>query len=329
MIPTRPAERRLEKLLGAIGSSRRVLILTHDNPDPDALASAWALHTLFSRGRRRQVDVAYGGLIGRPANRAMVSVLKFPIAPIERLDLSQYDRFALVDSQPETGNNSLPADRVPDVVLDHHPLREETRAAAFYDVRPAFGATATLLGEYLEAGRVRIDRRLATALFFALKSETADLSRQTTPRDLAFYTRLFRLVDREALSRIEHAPLPRNYLEWLKTAIVATQIGGSVALANLGPLDYPDRVAEFADIAIELEGIEWVLVLGRFEDALYLSVRTTKGAGAGRMIRKIVGELGKAGGHGTMAGGKVPIADGRSAEELEREIISRAKEFLA
>jgi nanoRNase/pAp phosphatase (c-di-AMP/oligoRNAs hydrolase) len=329
MIPLRPAARRLAKLLAAIGPARRILILTHDNPDPDALASAWALHSLLSRRRGREIDVGYGGLIGRPANRAMVSVLKFPIVPIEGLDLERYERFALVDSQPETGNNSLPADRVPDVVLDHHPLRDETRAARYFDVRPKLGATATLLGEYLDTARVRIDKRLATALFFALKSETLDLSRQTGPRDVALYTRLFRSVDREALSRIEHAPVSRNYLEWLKTAIAGTTMDGTLALANLGALDYPDLVAEYADIAIQLEGLEWVLVLGRYEGALYLSVRTTRGAGAGRMIRKIVGTLGKAGGHGTMAGGKVPITDERSAEDLEREIIARAREYLA
>jgi nanoRNase/pAp phosphatase (c-di-AMP/oligoRNAs hydrolase) len=325
---TAAGARRLARLLAAIGPARRVLVLTHDNPDPDALASAWALHAILSRGRRRDVDVAYGGLIGRPANRAMVSVLRFPLVSIERLDLSRYERFALVDSQPETGNNSLPAQRVPDVVIDHHPLREETRGARFFDVRPGYGATATLLGEYLEAARARVDRRLATALFYALKAETQDLARQTTARDIALYTRLFRVVDRQALSRIEHAPFSRNYFDWLQTAIAATRIDGAVALANLGPLDYPDRVAEFADIAIRLEGLEWALVLGRFEGALHLSVRTTRGAGAGRVIRKIVGDLGKAGGHGTMAGGKVPIAAGRAPEDLERELLARAREIL-
>jgi nanoRNase/pAp phosphatase (c-di-AMP/oligoRNAs hydrolase) len=323
--PIGPAQ--LDRLRGIAGKGP-VLILTHDNPDPDALASAWALHAILARGRRRKVDVAYGGLIGRPANRAMVSILRFPLVSIDRLELSRYDRFALVDSQPETGNNSLPAERVPDVVIDHHPLREETRGARYFDVRPRYGATATLLTEYLEAARARIDRRLATALFFALKSETLDLARQTSARDLALYTRLFQIVDRQALLRIEQAPFSRNYLDWLQTAIGATEIDGVVALANLGALDYPDRVAEFADIAIRLEGLEWALVVGRFEGALHLSVRTTRGVGAGRVIRKIVGTLGKAGGHGTMAGGKVPIAAGRSAEDLEREILARAREIL-
>lgn len=328
MRPT-PAERRVAGLLRALGGEGRVLVLTHDNPDPDALSSAWALRALVSRGGRRAVDVAYGGFIGRPENRAMVSVLGFPMEAIDRLDLSRYERFALVDSQPETGNNSLPAERVPDVVIDHHPLREETRAVPFFDVRPRYGATATLLGEYLDAARIRVDRRLATALYFGLKSETLGLTRQTSARDLAFYERLFPRVDREALARIEHAPLSRNYLEWLGTAVGATRFEGRLALALLGELDYPDRVAEYADMAVRVEGVVWALVLGRFAGALYLSIRTSQKAGAGQMIRRIVGQLGKAGGHGTMAGGKVAFRDAEHAASLEAEIVARAKALLS
>jgi nanoRNase/pAp phosphatase (c-di-AMP/oligoRNAs hydrolase) len=327
---TATAQRRLARLRKAIGHARRVLVLTHDNPDPDALSSAWALRALLRHGApRRTVEIAYGGLIGRPENRAMVKQLAIPLLAIERLALDRYDGFALVDSQPETGNNSLPVERTPDIVIDHHPLREETRAAKFHDVRPRYGATATILGEYLDAAGARIDRALATALFFGVKSETLDLSRETTPKDVAFYRRLIDRVDRALLSRIEHAPLSPNYLDWLRTAIDATERHGKLAIATVGALDYPDRVAEFADIAIRLGGIEWVVVVGRFEEALYLSVRTTRQRGAGQMVRKIVGELGKAGGHGSMAGGKVPIAGGRTAGYLELELARRARELLS
>src|SRR5262245_4974489 len=96
-----PADRRLARLRRTLSRSRRLLILTHDNPDPDALSSAWALRALVSRSRRGTIDVAYGGMIGRPSNRALVSVLGFPMTPIDRLDLASYDAYALIDSQPE------------------------------------------------------------------------------------------------------------------------------------------------------------------------------------------------------------------------------------
>lgn len=320
---------RVRRLLRALGDAKNVLILTHDNPDPDALSSAWALRALMRHKSRRRVDVAYGGIIGRPANRAMVTELGFPLVPIESVSFDRYERFALVDSQPETGNNSLPADRIPDVVIDHHPLREETRAVPYFDVRPRVGATATILGEYLDAARVRVDRRLATALLLGVKSETLELSRETTRQDIAFYRHLLDRIDRELLSRIEGARLSRDYFEWLRSAITETTIDGRLAMARLGDLDYPDRIAEYADMAIRIEGVEWVVVMGRYKGAIYLSVRTTRQRGAGQMVRKIVGTRGKAGGHGSMAGGRVRFTNGPSAHELEAEMMWRAKELLA
>lgn len=323
-----PEERRVDRLRRAIGKARRILVITHDNPDPDALSSAWALRALL-RGSRRSVDVAYGGMIGRPENRAMVSLLRLPLKPIEKLALGRYERLALVDSQPETGNNSLPVEMVPDIVIDHHPLREETKAAAFRDVRPGYGATATILGEYLDAAGVRIDPRLATALLYGVKTETHDLSRETTSKDVAFYRALFGRVDRQILSKIERAPLSRNYLDWLRSAVDSTKIEGKLAIGRLGKMDYPDRVAEYADMVVRIDAVEWAVIMGWFGDALYFSVRTTRQRGAGRMARRIAGELGKAGGHGSMAGGKVPIPPKRTAEQIQREIVKRTKELLA
>ncbi|MFN0152324.1 MAG: DHH family phosphoesterase [bacterium] len=323
------ARQRLARLARALGNAKRILVITHDNPDPDALSSAWALRALFKAGTRRVVDVAYGGIIGRPENRAMATLVGYPLVPLDQIAFERYERLALVDSQPETGNNSIPADRVPDVVIDHHPLRDETRAVAYYDVRPTIGATATIVGEYLDAAKIRIERPLATALFLGIKSETLDFSREATARDIAFHRSLFDRVDRVLLSRIENAPLSRDYLEWLKTAITGTSLEGRLALARLGDLDYPDRVAEYADMAIRLEGVEWVVVMGRFEGAIYLSVRTTRARGAGQMVRRIVGAHGKAGGHGTMAGGKVPIPNGASAKQLESDLMARSRELLA
>ncbi|MCO5190382.1 MAG: phosphoesterase, partial [Anaerolineae bacterium] len=47
-----------------------VLILTHDNPDPDALASGKALATLLLAAWNIPSQLTYCGLIQRPENRA-------------------------------------------------------------------------------------------------------------------------------------------------------------------------------------------------------------------------------------------------------------------
>ena len=113
---------------------RRWLILTHDNPDPDALASAAALAQLLKRRYRVSATIGYGGIIGRAENLEMVRGLRLRLSRVRHLSWKNYRHFALVDTQPRTGNNQLPAEVVPDVVIDHHPTRKESLKAAFADM---------------------------------------------------------------------------------------------------------------------------------------------------------------------------------------------------
>src|SRR6185295_7448317 len=156
----------------------RWLVLTHDNPDPDALASAQLLARLLRQAFQQKVTAAYGGIVGRAENREMVRNLRFPFSHVRHLSLKKYQHFALVDTQPRTGNNQLPARIVPDIVIDHHPLRSNTQTGPFYDIRPKYGATATILAEYLLAADIQPTHALTTALIYAIRSETQDFARE-------------------------------------------------------------------------------------------------------------------------------------------------------
>src|SRR5690348_4833188 len=95
----------------------RWLVLTHDNPDPDALASAVLLGRILRRGLGQKVTVAYGGIVGRAENREMVRALRLPLSHVRRLNLRNYGRFALVDTQPRSGNNQLPREATAEIVV--------------------------------------------------------------------------------------------------------------------------------------------------------------------------------------------------------------------
>lgn len=301
--------RRLHRLAEALGRSRRLLILTHNNPDPDSIASAWILGRIARRLGLRRVVLAYGGIVGRTENRAMITVLKIPLLPLARVDPSAFDTLALVDSQPHGGNVSLPGGDLPLIVFDHHPCRRSTRGVAYYDIRDDYGTTTTILYEYLLAAGIQPDRRLSTAVFHAIRSETQNLGRDAAEADARAFLRCFPLVDNEALSKIEHAPLPRSYFAMIDRAIDGTRIYGEVAVTLLGSVQTPDMVAQFADLIVRLEGIGWALAIGRFGPDLLLSIRTNHpNANAGNVIRKIVGIEGAAGGHDMIAGGKIPAA---------------------
>lgn len=289
----------------------RWLILTHDNPDPDALTSAVLLERLLRQGFQQKVTAAYGGLIGRAENREMVRSLGFKLSHLRYLNLRNYARFALVDAQPHTGNSQLPKDIVPTLVFDHHPLRKATQSSPFFDVRTEYGATATLLAEYLESAGLEITRREATAVVYAIRTETQDFSRELSPADKARYDELLPRIDKRALGKIQSARLPPSYFKTVHEALEGLETVGTLLLSHLGEVDQPDIVPELADLLLRMEGKTWCLVTGRFEDRVYLSIRTTNmRADAGRMMRRLVGRNGKGGGHGMIAGGWVKITVG-------------------
>ncbi len=305
--------------------------MTHDNPDPDTIASGWALLRLVRRLRRIRADLVYGGIIGRGENRALLEVLKIPLRRFEEVDPRSYDAVALVDSQPRTGNNSLPPGIVPTIVIDHHPMRRATRDIPFHDVREDYGASVTIISEYLVAAGLRLDRRLATAIFYAIKAETKNLGREASRADVKAFLDFFPLVDNHALSRIEHPPISRTYFSMIDSAIDGTRIHGRVAVTRSGEVSNPDAVAEFADLMVRLEGIRWSIAVGRYGPDLWISIRTNlERANAGRMVRRVVGKLGVAGGHGMMAGGKIPdgAASPSRAAEMEELLCARALTLL-
>jgi nanoRNase/pAp phosphatase (c-di-AMP/oligoRNAs hydrolase) len=170
--------------------------------------------------------------------------------------------------------------------------------------------------------------RLATAIFYGIQSDTQGLSRGSWPVDQEVYFKLLSSIDREILALVENAVLPREYFQAFNFGLEAAKIFGSVVIANLGPLHRPDFLAEMADMLIRLEQIRAVLCMGYYADILYLSLRTVAGKGdAGVLIQKIVSPIGKAGGHGTVAGGQIRLLE-REVGEVTAEVQQRFLEVM-
>ena len=252
----------------------------------------------------------------------MVRSLHLKLSHIRHLSVRRYQRFALVDTQPRTGNNQLPDDVQPDLVIDHHPVRKTTLAAGgFLDIRPTYGATATLLGEYLLAAGIRPTHGLATALIYAIRSETQDFSREFTGPDKAIYDEFFQLANHRLLARIQNPRLPLSYFGNLHEALERLESVDSLILSHLGAVEQPDIVPELADLLVRLEGKTWSLVTGTYGDRMYLSIRTTNPrADAGALMRRLIGRRGKGGGHGRTAGGWIDAAKLGPAERLRLQM---------
>lgn len=319
------SQNNLQLLFNALNGTNQILILPHNDPDPDAVASAVALRYLLAQTLKLTTTLAYYGIIGRAENKALVNYLDHPFQPLGAIPAQQLSPVALVDTQPGAGNNALPAESTLAIVVDHHPWRQGTAQAAFHDIRTTAGATSTILTEYLQAAGIEPEQRLATALFYGIKTDTMGLSRGTGPADAAAYFYLQPRIDEDALIEIERAQLPVGYFKSFDTALRAARIYNQVIVAYIGSMTYPDLAAEMADILLRLEGIQWVICMGMYKEKLILSVRTRNHeGGAGRLAQAIVGKRGVAGGHGVMAGGYVPLQNktpGRLAAHLSRKAL--------
>jgi nanoRNase/pAp phosphatase (c-di-AMP/oligoRNAs hydrolase) len=302
---TRTRVTRIRRLLDP---APRVLIMMQDDPDPDAIASALALRTVLGR-TKSAAPIATFGRIRRPENLAMARILDIDVERIDPATARSFDAVAMVDVQPSFFEE--PFGEVA-LVIDHHP-EERPVAARVKDVRPAYGATATILTEYLRAVDAKITPRLATALLYGIKADTLSLERGATRADVDAFAFLHPLANHSALRRIERPDLPDAALDALALGIARRRLVHGVLFSHLGTVAYPELIAQFADLFLQVEGAEWSVVSGLVNEELHISVRNVGHVrSAGEVVRAAFGDLGGAGGHRAMAKAVVPLAAWRA-----------------
>jgi nanoRNase/pAp phosphatase (c-di-AMP/oligoRNAs hydrolase) len=331
MSRTTDSAERLAKLGVVLAGARSMLIVLQDNPDPDAIAAAAALREVAHRRHGIACSIAHGGTIGRAENLALVRYLGLNTRGLASVELERFDRLAMVDAQPGAGNVGLRPGARPDVVVDHHPIRRETRSARFTDIRSSYGATSTILHQYLRAAGIDIDPPLATALVYGIRSDTQDLGRKTTRADLDAYLGLYPQANLRALARIVSAPLPRAYFAKLRRALDNATVYDVRVVSFLASLDSQDMVAEAADLLLRVEDMTWSLCLGVVGGWLHASVRSTDPEhNAGAVARKLAARRGFGGGHRMLAAAQIPLLPEEIADpaRLRRFVERLIQRFL-
>ena len=285
-----------------------LVILPHDNPDPDSMASAVCLKFLVNRLLEKEAYIALGGIVGRAENRAMRTYLNIELVPVSEVRFTGDVQVALVDTQPGRSNNSLPEGVVPTVVIDHHPAYATYPGVPFLDLRDDYGATSTILTEYLRESKLDVEPKIATALFYGIAAETQDLGREATAADIEASHFLYPYANKRRLAKIENARVPREYFRVFREAIDhAALYDHKIVVSLLGDVQYPDMVAEVADFLLRLDGAEWSAAIGAYNGCLYCSIRTTdRDANAGDLLQRVLGAK-SAGGHDQIAGGRIPL----------------------
>ena len=314
----------------------RFLALTHESPDPDALGALVGVRTLLEEHFGYAVSIATVGEIHRAENLAMVRELGLHFADLDQLDVEGYQGVLLVDSQPGFGHTQLPENPPTLAVFDHHQAPSEGNSSLarvpHIDVREDAGATASIVYDYLTTAGVELDVETATALFCGVRYDTGDLSHDVSQLDEEAWYETFRRADRQRVARIGRPSLPEVYYSELVRSLTSARRHGTLVLGLLGEVANPESVAEMADFFLRMEGCAWSLVGGCYEGTYYVSLRTQLPGGyAYPLLERVLDGRGSFGGHGRVAGGRIPLdEDSETAvQRLESRLRARALEILA
>jgi len=307
---------RVVKIRELLSDREKVGILLQPDPDPDGIASAYALRFLIGRKRTTAPLISFGE-VRRPENQALCEAIGIEVRVITPDELDEFDALVLVDVQPNVFGDDPPERlKQPDVVIDHHPERTGY-SATLRDIRTRYGATASILTEYLRATKTEINAKLATALLYGIKSDTQYLGRQTSHEDMLSFAYLHSSHSPALLRRIERPALPLAGLQALGRALAKAEIRDGIHMLVLGRVR-EDVIPQVADMALQAEGAEWAIAVGTVDRNLVFSVRNVGYVrAAGEVVRAVVEGLGVGGGHRSMAKGIIPL-------KAFREVYGRA-----
>lgn len=320
------ANRRSDRFLAGLANAKRIILISHVNPDPDSLASMLGLAHLIETKLDKPTVMTRDGLIGRAENRVMVDVLHLELTAIEEVDWQPGDAVVMVDSQPKTGRHTLGEKTPINAVLDHHDTPGDLTEVPFVDVRPSFGATCTLVTRYLLEQKVSLPDKVATALLYGIETEMTGFPREASDADDDALLKLYPLADKDLLAQIRNARLPHSHFECLLQALQSSFLYDRLIMTWVNDLPQPEQAAEVVDFMIRFEKVDWAVCGGIHHDKLIISVRSAlPHAAAGELLRQVVGKLGKAGGHDRRAGGCIPLSSTSESaiEELQSDLRKR------
>lgn len=295
------AAEKLRRLYTYCGKEDHLAVLI--NADPDSIASAMALKRLFWR-RVATTTIIHINEIKRPDNLAMVRLLRVGMNHINKADLSSFSRFALVDSQP--AHNPLFEQVSYDIIIDHHPQTEVT--SPFIDIRPDYGATASIMTEYLRSAKIKPSAQLATALFYAIKTDTDNFERKAQIEDVRAFQYLFRHSNIHLARKIEQSEITFDFLKIYHRAIERMQRRKGRIYAHLGSITSPDLCVLIADFFMKVHDVTWSIVSAIYKKDIIIILRNDGiRKNAGKVAGKAFGAIGSAGGHKSAARAEIPL----------------------
>ncbi len=298
-----------------------VVLQTHDYPDPDAIAAAYGLSVLISTLGGSAV-ICHTGAITRAITQEMISILQIPILPAV-LAPGRENSIIVVDGRIRNDNvTKFPGKYIGEI--DHHPGEIDPDGDSWHDVRPHYGSTSSIVGEYWRDLGLPIPREVATALAIGLNTDTQRLLRGVTGEDIEIYAWLFRHADREYLQYVLNNNIERADFAWFSKAIANLEVQDRFGMTDLGEMDNPALLAIICDFLLTAREINVMLTLAQSGERVLLSMRSESPShAADRIVQQITTGIGSGGGHRSMAAGSCQFSDNSPPEFVKRLIRER------
>jgi nanoRNase/pAp phosphatase (c-di-AMP/oligoRNAs hydrolase) len=314
----------LKKILQKVDGT--IAVFTHNEPDPDSIASALAFSAICENEGVKS-KIYYGGEISHQENIELVRLLELELHQITNDDeltiaLNNASKVAMIETAVPSQNNPLPADLVPNFVFDHHSTAKDVVASDLIDIRSDVGALSTAMTIYLQQLDVKVDSKLATALLYALKTDTKSFTRNVSPTDLKAAAFLSPFSDEKILKRIESPPMTPYTMNVIGNAIVNREVKDGVLFSSVGYVEERDALPQAAEFLLREKDIKIVGLCGIRGYNIHISARSTDGeVHLGEAIKRAFSEYGSAGGHASSAGVQISLDRVNIADKSDKELI--------
>lgn len=303
-----------------IKSDKRVLIQTHDFPDPDAVASAYGLQYFFSLYNIPS-QIIYVGEIQRDALRNMINKLDIKVTRDIDASLRDDDLIVIVDGCKGSKNvTDLPGFEI--AVIDHH-IVKEPEDVPYVSIYEELGSCSTIITGYFIDKELKIPQDIATALKVGLSRDTDLLTRKVTNRDVDAYHYLHTFANNNLVNSLLRNNIQLSDFAFFDKTITQLKRENCIAWHYFEEGCETNLMGILGDFILSAQEIELSVLFAKNNNSISISVRNENPEwSAAECIRIITKGIGAGGGHNEMAGGVIFSSNNFSEENTIKKVIN-------
>lgn len=316
---------KIDKLLECVKKKDWVFIQTHDFPDHDAVASAFALQYLLDQEGIRS-HIIYEGEIERNSLERMIDELMIDIGHTTKHSLKTESEIIIVDGCKGNRNvTDLVGTEI--AVIDHHEV-DSPEDVSYIDIRPRIGSTSTLIYSYFIETDMQIPQNIATALLIGIDMDTALLTRGVSDMDVEAYANLYEKADVPLRNSILRNYIQTQDLRFYRLALDRIEVNGAMGFCYFPDGCNQNLLAILGDFFLSVNELNFVVVCAKNDDVINISVRNERdGCNASLIIQEVLEGIGFGGGHKGMAGGVIHNVSLFDEKEIHKNFLKKFREY--